>query len=133
MQSSYSNSVKPGKYRLLLCLWIACSTAHAAVYKCTSEDGNTSYQSKPCNGAAIETTIQEPKAPPTPLTRAKVYVSPAPRSMLESSRKHKVDTGPLETWNRFANAWNSGNRDATMKELTPEMQQRHGDTYDKLH
>ena len=52
--------------------------------------------------------------------------------MYESARRNKVDTGPLETWDKFTKSWNQGNKEGVMKELTPGMQEKFGPTYDKL-
>jgi len=118
----------------IIALWLVIEPAYGTIYKCVSKDGNVSYQSKPCDRMSSETTIREPKAPPKPATRPTVYVNPVPSSLYDSSSRRDFDmNGPLETWDRFAKAWNSGDKQGVMKELTPGMGERFGPTYDALH
>lgn len=117
----------------------ACaSPAQGATYKCTTPEGKVAYQDSPCPSGAAEKSIKLAVSPPS-ASIAKpppVYVPPVPRSMYESAANpnspRNFDPGPLETWDRFSKAFNRGDKNAAMRELTPSAQQQYGPILDQL-
>jgi Domain of unknown function (DUF4124) len=119
----------------LLCV----SGSEAAMFKCTAANGTVGYQDFPCEPGSTEKSIKV-SAPPPPVStqgNRSIYMAPVPRSMYESAANPKIPKsidakGALETWDRFGKAFNRGDKDAAMKELTPSAQQKYGPVFDTL-
>jgi hypothetical protein len=115
------------------------SCVQGAMYKCTMPEGKIAYQDSPCPSGSSEQSIRANVTPASPSTQKQppIHVGPVPRSMYESAASPKIQKnidakGALETWDRFGNAFNRGDKSAAMGELTPAAQQRYGPVLDAL-
>ena len=133
MQKTRRNGTGLIKAMSLLASPCFMTPALGDVYKCVDETANVVYQSQPCNDGSQQsiTPIKNPP-PSSPEAGQRPYVNPAPDGLYQNARRHNVTTGPLEAWDRFSKAWNRGDREGVMKELTPSMQERFGPVYDRL-
>jgi hypothetical protein len=132
----------PAKTTLMAGVAVACAcafSAQGATYKCTTPEGKVAYQDSPCPSGATEKSLKlaVPPAPPAAAKPAPVYVAPVPRSMYDAAANpnipRTIDTrGPLETWDRFAKAFNRGDKNAAMREITPSQQPQYGPVLDQL-
>jgi hypothetical protein len=118
---------------------LACmSSAQGATYKCTTPEGKVAYQDAPCPSGATEKSLKLAVSPPSASTAKSppVYVAPVPRPRYESAANPSIprnfDPGPLETWDRFSKAFNRGDKNAAMRELTPSAQSQYGPILDQL-
>lgn len=120
-----------------VCCCVPC--AEGGVYKCVGPDGKVAYQDTPCATGATQTSIHTPEAPAQGVNAPaqRLQAPTVPPGMYEAARRKEVPKnidakGALEAWDRFAKAFNRGDKATAMQQLTPGAQERYSPVFDAL-